>query len=96
MRDALKSYRHSRFVFVHDADDQPADGTFIVADRFARRRAIAGNHHALVHSRAMGIDGNLRHAFRVACAVGWLANDEPPTMQAWMLSGGNHVAFDAG
>jgi hypothetical protein len=43
----------------------------------------------------MRIDRNLGHAFRFANSVDRLANDEPPPVEAWMLSSCNNVAFNA-
>src|SRR5437867_2613885 len=85
-----------RVFLVHHTDDHPADRAFFVAHRGARGRAVRGNDDALMHSGALGIDSHLGRAFGVARRVDRLANEEPPALQAGMLTGGDDVAFDAG
>src|ERR1039457_3772434 len=90
------SYRYSRLFLVHDARDHPPRGAFFVAHRFARRQTVRGNDHALMHARAVRINRHLRHALRLAGTVDLLANHEPPTLEARMLPGGDHIAFNTG
>jgi hypothetical protein len=82
-------------LFVHNPNDHPADRTFIVADGFARGEAIRRNDDALVHSRAMSVNGHLRRAFRAARLANRLADHQPPTLEARMLAGGRQIAFNA-
>src|SRR5437660_250358 len=44
----------------------------------------------------MGVNGHLRQAFRLAQPADRLAYQQPPTVQASMLPGGDHIAFYAG
>ena len=55
------------------------------------------NDHALVHAGAVRIDGHLRRALRLArpWLIGWQIT-KPPALEARMLPGRDHVAFDAG
>jgi hypothetical protein len=82
--------------FVHDSGDHPTDRTFTVADGFACRHTVGRNDDSLVHARAVRVDGDLRHTFGLARSTDRLANDEPPALQAWMLTGSDHVPFDTG
>src|SRR5262245_730359 len=94
--DAMGSYRHAWLLFIHHPKHQPADRAFRVADRIPGGRAVAGNDHPLMHAGAVGIDGDLRHPLRFTRAVDWLADNKPPPLEAWMLPGGDDVAFNAG
>jgi hypothetical protein len=82
--------------FVHDSDDHPSHGTFLVTDRFASCHAIGGNDDLLMQGGTMSINGHLRQAFRLAQPADRLAYQQPPTLQASMLPGGDHIAFYAG
>jgi hypothetical protein len=44
----------------------------------------------------MCIDGDLRRPFRFAALTDRLTNYKSPALQAWMLAGRDHIAFDAG
>jgi hypothetical protein len=85
-----------RFLLIDHAQHQPSDWTLVVAHRPARSQSITRNHHPLLHSGAMGIDGDLRRPFGFARLIDGLANDQPPPFQARMLSGGDYVAFNTG
>jgi hypothetical protein len=89
------SRSHSWFSFVNDANDHPADRTFFIADGFARRSAVARDDYALVQAGPMGVDCDLRNAFRFAHGVDWLTDEQSPPLQAWVLAGRNDIAFDA-
>jgi hypothetical protein len=81
--------------FIHNANDHPADWTFIITDGSARGKAIRRNDHTLVHGRAVRVNSNLRHAFHAAGMVDRLANDKPPTLEAGVLAGSREIAFNA-
>jgi hypothetical protein len=44
---------------------------------------------------AVWVNRHLRHAFRLACAVDRLANNQPPSLEAGMLASRDHIAFNA-
>jgi hypothetical protein len=83
-------------MFIYDANDHPAGGTFGVFDRGPGGRTVGGNNDVLVHTRAMGVNRNLRRALGPACAIDRLANDQAPTLEAGMLSSRHQIAFNAG
>src|SRR6266849_4857631 len=89
------SYWHSRFFLIHNPDDEPANGTFVISYRFSGGEAVGRNQHPLVHGGAVGVNGHLRDAFRSACAVDGLADDQAPARKAWVLAGSGEIAFDA-
>jgi hypothetical protein len=89
------SYWHPGLLLIHDAGNHPPYGTFFIAYSFPGSGAIGRNNDALVHPCTMGVDSNLRDAFRIAGIVDRLANDEPPAFEAWVLSGGGQVSFYA-
>ena len=49
-----------------------------------------------MHAGAVRVNGNLRHALRLARLVDRLADDQPPALEAGMLAGGGQIAFNAG
>src|SRR5882724_10628190 len=57
---SFKSNPRSRFVLVHDADDQPPDRAFFDTHGLARRQSIRRKHDLLVHARAVGINRHHR------------------------------------
>ena len=83
-------------MFINDANDHPADGTFVVLHGFASGHAIGRNDHTLVHRGAVGVNGDLRNAFRRASMVNGLTNDQAPALKTRVLAGGGEIAFNAG
>src|SRR5947209_12306463 len=80
-------------LFIHDSNDHPANGTFIVPYGFAGRGSIRGKNNTLVHSSAVSIYGNLRNAFRIASKVNGLTNHQAPPLETCMFASRRKIAF---
>jgi hypothetical protein len=82
-------------VFIHNADDQPAHRTAVVANRPPGRQTVRRKDDLLVHSRAVRIYCDLWRAFGIATGSNGLANHKPPSMKTRMFPGRHHAAFNA-
>jgi len=59
-------------LFVHDGDNHPAHGTFVIPDGFARCQAVGRNNHLLVHARAVRVYGTVGEpSGSPAVLIGW-------------------------